>query len=645
MMIKTAALSLLLSFSSAQAEEHFDPGVLRLLKSANSQQLIPPSQSLCLNLIGGRTSAKASTKDMNDCVVALCGLPEENISVYLTDQNFERYLSPEIKKQVAELEPRLKKIIEKDKQKSVKSIESMLKKMRDPHPETWSVDFRQEQTQRLFAPYLLEKIDLKKPMGERFSLTIKDDSSLSPEMKKELKKYQHDYTEFVKTDVNSFLEKGLYSEAEQKLIARGKLTRLKSAYESIAAKMNPFEREDVARRIKSSMDELEGLQGEDLTLGLVNLIGLEQQVSSKLDAPLALSKPVCQGIHCDQAFKKQLADSGLHKALESAQKDLSDPKAKERQLNQCKAKIVAKLSAKSDQRKAEKLAEEVKKAIGQNVFSKFSAHSRKILEEYFQKKILVGTEKFSPQEKSTGPFEEMKLMVNASLEEQSFNYEQPEEYILQSAYSIAENEIEGLDTLSVCSPKIDSNAFDTYVSYERVKKLGSSELLSKMPPKDQIFISPFSCHHELRGKSVIAHELGHAINQIFATVKLSESSGKIYKKLRQCSTDNYLESSPEVGFPILEGDSQTTEEDTADILAYMAYPKNDDLFSCALIKPALDLKSYDDLALLADDGDPHSTSLYRLIMEAINKNRPLPVSCQRALEPMKEKLRLRKCAL
>lgn len=648
MMKKTSVIYLLFISLPLLAGDHFDRGVLRILNEGNQQKLIPSHQSLCLNFTGTtRENLQKATAIMNECAMALCGLPEENESVFITDKNFEKYVTGEVKKQIAVLEPNLKKVLEKEKQKTIAILNELQKMISAVNPEIWSPEFKNDLSHKVLSRYLQEKIDLKKPVGERFSITLNDESlPLSPELKNELLKYKDQYIEFVKSDVNSFLEKGLYSESEQRQMAKTRLLKLQKDFEIAAPSMNKYEREDVPKRIADALKEIETVASEELSLSLINMSNIEDQVGSYLPPdkvkPL---KPTCESAPCNEAFKKYFKELALESSIEKTKKEMNNPAVAERQLAQCKAKIVAKLSISSDLKNAEKLMKEVKKAISKNVFSKFSSHSKKLLEDYLKNNLVMGSNKMSGLDKAKSPFEDHKAMVEASLNEQSDMYEMDEETALGSALSLAEDGWSTPESTGVCSPKLDSNAFDTYLSYERVKLvLGeNSKTLAKIPPKDQIFISPFSCNHDLRGKSVVAHELGHAINQIFHSEKLSESSAKSYKEIRKCSTDNYVEFIPDRGFLLHEGDGLRTEEDTADIIAYMAYSDGSDLFSCAMIKPSMDNKSYDDLALIYEDGDSHSTSLYRVINEAINKNRELPVSCLKALEPLKEKLRLKKC--
>ncbi len=647
-MLTFSIMSLFL-FRLAFGADNFDPGVIKLLTEANQQKLFKDSQNLCLPLLPDSQNAvkKNQEQDMNDCVIALCGMPENNPSVYITDKNFETYLTPEIKTKISSLLPKLKKIIEKEKYNRVKMLDEIQHMLKNPNPEKWSPEFRADLSYKIFAPYMVEKIDLKKPIAERLSISLKEDQTIDPEFKKVLVAYRDQFQNFARSDVDSFLEKGLYGEGESREVGKARLEKLKAVYDEAAPAMSKFEKEDVASRLESYLADLKNARGEDLSLVMINISNLEDQVGASIPKQqLKPVKPSCDSSEvCSKILKNFLLNSPLLSQIESAKKQIRDPNSFQRQLNFCKAKVVAKLSVSSEQKKTLELVNEVKRQLNQKVFAHFSAHSRNILKDYFDNKIAVGNTSLDSLLGKDKSFDSFKMLIDVNLKSDYVAFPMDEENAITRAFSIAEGGSE--ENLGICSPEIRLKAFDSYLAYEKVKKedVSNKKLLEKIPRKDNIFISPFTCHHELRGKSIVAHELSHAINQVFASVKLSESSSKQFNELRKCSTENYMKFVPANAGSIHEGDALHSEEDAADVFAYMTYPEISDLFSCAMIRPSLDSQSYDELSLIEEDGEEHSTSYYRLIMEAINKNKVLPVSCQRSIEPFKEQLRFKKCAL
>jgi len=154
--------------------------------------------------------------------------------------------------------------------------------------------------------------------------------------------------------------------------------------------------------------------------------------------------------------------------------------------------------------------------------------------------------------------------------------------------------------------------------------------------KDNIAVSKFSCTHPTQGKSVAAHELGHAISYAFYEKKLSPESYEEFKKLRACADSHHKQKITKAPNPILHhpGDSLRTEEDTADLIAYRTFPDTANIFECALLETSGDGSFYKDLSLEnKETRDTHSSSLFRVIMEFVHKKKKVPESC---LAVMKE---------
>jgi hypothetical protein len=530
------------------------------------------------------------------------------------------------------------------KKEKLKMLDGIEKKLKNPDVSKLSIVPIRLLSYKMFSPYMIEKIDLKKPLEERFSIEMKDTSALTPDFKNELMKYKEQYLSFVKNDVDKFLEKGLYSEAEQKQLFKTRLIEMRKKYNSASERMDKFEKEDIAKRIEEYQDDLQKTEGSDLPVTLINIANLEVQIANYSENKPGFANPACLGEKCNDYLKKYIQESNMISSIQKARIDLENNN-QSKALNQCKANVVSRLSIASDMKKAEKLVVEVKDMMKKNVFSKFSAHSRKMLEDYFNERIVTSNKSFLTLFSKDNPYDVLNTIADDQKKYVPGTSLANDENAILEANNIIEGSTSSLDISNVCPEGLKSNAYDTYVAWDKVKALPEEykKLLSNLPPKDHIFISPFSCHHDLRGKSVVAHELGHAINQIFATQKLSAESAKTYKEIRKCATDNYTEFIPDSVGLIHEDDALRTEEDTADLFAFMTYSAPDDLFSCAIIKPALDNKKYDEPSFINDDGDTHSTGIYRLIMEAINKNKVLPVSCQRALETVSKDLRLNKC--
>ncbi len=186
------------------------------------------------------------------------------------------------------------------------------------------------------------------------------------------------------------------------------------------------------------------------------------------------------------------------------------------------------------------------------------------------------------------------------------------------------------------------DSFGRNISKSQLDRILNNSNQEQEPQKDKyINISYYSCTHHDRGEGIFAHELGHALSHIVVNGELSKESLKKYKKLRNCATTQ--KGSDEV--PLIDeimGDKLYTEEDTADLISYILTPK-DLIYSCSLLLHS-NLEEYSNLKIEnPDKNDNHSTSLSRVIMEAVNKGLEIPQSCKKGIKNSNTKIRFEKC--
>ena len=94
------------------------------------------------------------------------------------------------------------------------------------------------------------------------------------------------------------------------------------------------------------------------------------------------------------------------------------------------------------------------------------------------------------------------------------------------------------------------------------------------PEKDTIRVSMFSCTQHSHGKGILAHELGHALSWLFFKYRLSKPSYGKFMELRKCANTLYKKdkSDRKPALLVHEGDHYRTEEDTADLISFLAIP-------------------------------------------------------------------------
>ena len=173
--------------------------------------------------------------------------------------------------------------------------------------------------------------------------------------------------------------------------------------------------------------------------------------------------------------------------------------------------------------------------------------------------------------------------------------------------------------------------------------------------KGTISLSLFSCLNPHYGQGIAAHEMGHLLSWMFAQKKLSDPSYGSYKKLRECATKKYKRlKTPSIQPFAHKDDQKYTEEDTADLIAYMAYPNSKTYFCSILFNTEDSVKDrendredgiqYADLSIFNNDSDdPHSSSFLRVLSGAIYKKAELSPACEQIIEQYKKDIDFTPC--
>jgi hypothetical protein len=312
--------------------------------------------------------------------------------------------------------------------------------------------------------------------------------------------------------------------------------------------------------------------------------------------------------------------------------------------------LISKTISEADSTKSQKLFEEAKNLSIKNILPRFSEHSRKILLNYLQNSLKMTNKQIIRDNKKGSANEvldQFKRSAEQYIQAEYITFDMDISSAIKRGLEVKKN-INDVDPFSdtdlTCSQELGANTWDMFIPQKHIKLAASlNNNLKPLPENDHISISDFSCNHELRGKLDVAHEIGHAINWLFLNQKLSEESSATYKKIRSCVTDNYINPTSAKTMFTHIGDSIYTEEDTADLFAIMSSPKTKELFTCSLLKPSYHNEKYLDLDFIREDGDSHSTAFTRVLLEATNRDIPLPVSCQRIITSDQPKLRFKKC--
>ncbi len=643
-------------FFLTQSTFAFDRGIIREIGEINRNGLIDTKKNCIQNLVTSYVMANSvNNPDSSDCAIALCNTPENNPSAWITDENFSNSIPKELRLKGDKLSPSIEKIYEKTKSNNLnelKILESSLtsESLFKIEPKKFTASFRDDINALIFKPYLIEILDNSKPLQERLKIVVKLPSNASAEFKKSISEYAESYKKFSMNDYLSFLDKNIYKKEElyeyaksQQLAAESFIKLNKKFMNAI---MFEYAQKDLARA-KEILDS----SGPDTFDSFKFFTSLDNATASHSSIVPEINNfsPVaeCLSEECRISYVEFIKNQNIEKSLEKLKSTISDPQSKTRFINRCKANVISKAMTEANRVRAKKLFGEAKSAIIKNVLPRFSEHSRKILLNYLNKNLNFKAEKPMSKVDPTGIFDKFNSDTKSFLSNKDDRFEESLESSIKRSI-IMNSKLSNIDPLSdgasPCASDLLATAWDSFLPVKSLKEnVNYSDALKNFENKDHVFISDFSCTHEHRGKHAVAHEIGHALNSVFAREHLSIESAKLYKQFRGCATENYIEAQADSTMFKQEGDSIYTEEDTADLFAFMAFPNDKDLFTCSLLKPNYTNQGYTELDLVLNDGDSHSTSFARVLLEAINKNLELPVSCQRMISKEKPKMSLKKC--
>ncbi len=601
--------------------------------------------------------------NFDQCAKDICGESDSISSVWITNESSLKDLDPKIVKEVNKLVPAIEKVVEGAKRKNKLEIMQIQKSLKSNKREelfkSFSPTFKEELSSMLFGSFFEETIDLGRPKNEQFKLKLVKPIPNDPSFKKALDEYASNYEKYKQNDYQTIAEKNLYSDKELRELVSDQIKTNRLEYNKYKSQLAKTTNESIERELtKLEKENLQSLKREDLLNLVSNSMFIRMNISSAIpSAKLELTNPSCDSIDCQKAFFQYLDQLKFDQVAGSMLKDLDSLDLKKEAVNRCKAQLLVNSINETNEEKAKAVFEKVKIDIKSKTLKLFSEHSRKLLESYldnelkFKSKMLNLTGNERPSKVSSFATQAKSYLQDVLEIEKDKKYDSlnDAEMSLKKAIVFKESGIfidPFSDDESPCQSKLSSTAWDAFLP---VKTLDKEKLLpaelSHMDKTDQVYVSDFSCNHETIGKHAVAHEIGHAMNLFFAKNKLSESSAKKYKGMRQCVKGNYLNPITDQAFAspfVQEGDSVYTEEDMADLFAYHTYPDPKENFACSFLKPRIKDKGYLDLDIILDEGDTHSTPFARAIIEANNKG-ALPLSCQKALKEDNPILSLNGC--
>lgn len=655
---------------------------------ATKRKSCPDERGRCLFLHDSEGGDLSDEDKLQQCALDLCGPPDPNFSweSYLhSDPDIERFVrTDQMKEYVDEFrELEIRELIEEWADRNMASrnrLQRIFQKRSDQlksEPDHLEPTDYEYLSRTFFSKYVQKSIDRRRPVFDRLSIQIDVPEGTSEQLTEGINSFAQD----LKNDINSsFVQQirhNVYDSQEAEAVLREKWRDFIRRYED-RKKINeyfPDHMEEDINDMREAMKQLEdrGKTTNSATAEMNNssekvpvnstnplieaaelLEGLEENFTGFTTGlqPENEKQPLCQQKACREAVKE---------ATEELFARYEKPTLKQEQVNHYSAQCLSQfILLKELDKVTERLGmTDLKRTFLNRVFKNFSIQTKQSFEDYING-FYIGR---------AGPnFQDIKdafINVLKDREPSSDNKTEEEDNIelITTMYRMEMNWKEGwhspceffipmffkVDIFSPPAPQATENSSNQMTSWVQ------EEMLSK----GLIGLSSFSCLHPHHGRGIASHEMGHLLSWMFSQNKLSDKSYSAYKKLRECATKRYKNLNAPSEQPKFshEGDQWNTEEDTADLISYLTFPNSRTLYSCALLSITEDGTKYDSPNILDDNWkrttpDSHyysppkpsrSSTLLRVLFEAIHKRIELSSACQQVVDQYKDEINFEPC--
>ncbi len=540
-----------------------------------------------------------------------------------TKENIQHYIDKEVFQEKSnELAAAIKESIEV-KKAIVNKLETFFKPEKDFSSVTELNDSQLSLYEYTFIGQYVETSLVRDPSTLEKKLMMTPNSKVeSPEHKEVVR----EYIAFSRPKMTSTLfmqfSKGLKTPDELLPLLKEKIQRYKKEIEKSDSILKPF-LEDSLERISHLIDEPK-FKNEHLNDVFIRFIVLEGSLEKK-ENPF-YSPLTCPTDKCKEWIRTKLSKLNFKRSLARFKKKLTSSNFMDKTLGQCRPFIlnesrlkISLAEQKEVQGKFKNLIEEYDKEIVQKLFqlkkSSFKSWALKNVKLYFSPK----NQNLTSIEQIRGITSQDKLFL-ANFENQSL--------IDKKIYFI--NQLDPQFQLSerlFCSDFNLSFAGDV-VDFLRIYDKKTGRITHQNPV---INVSLLSVRNfDTYGRESLGHELSHVLSYyLYNYIENDPLLEEKYKKLRSCITSRHQKNQllMKTAHQVYSGDSIFSEEDTADELTSFMHRKSPHLNTCLLL-----YNKKDRPVLYHQPGSEHSGVGMRILREAINKDFPLPRSCDNVIE-------------
>lgn len=606
-----------------------DKDVLKIINDVNDRKLPQKAEKDCCGTNIDTPSA------VNQCAIELCGKPTPDTYYAINDQNFEKYAKPDALKRFGEIENEVKELVQKEI-KSNEALTSALRKNLNGQKikinfSEWENSDYDDIAEKMFDQYIDITINKKLKPADRISIKVLPPAGASEAFKAGLNNYVSRIKFLAVRKPKDGMNVGLYTIDEARQLMNSEWASFFAAY-SEKLKTDPEFMKPYQELIEQTKKDLQTkVDGPTKFSEILTYIDVyKTQFAEATKVPTA-SLSYCMDKACQKAVQEYLTKFNFKETLDNLSKENASSDLMEDKLLNCRSELASKNLLDDDLEKVATMMKDVKGRLMTKAAAGYSEHSRKELARYFEE-INISLKNGSKNEDAF--IEEIHKAYNESAGEEEEEEDQKSLILKLFTKTDESGETDPMGGTTYCN-SLFATIWDAFGTKDEVSLEDGSDV---DVTKNNLFLSKFSCVHVTAGSQVLAHELGHAMSYAFMEKRLSEQSLKGFLNLRACATSHYkrpsnLSTDPGLSFP---GDKFRTEEDTADLISYLAYA-DAGLMECSLLDRNKAGTSYTDLSVKNSmEGDSHSSAMFRVLQEAVHKKKELPASCKKVIDENKD---------
>ena len=556
------------------------------------------------------------------CARELCG-PPGNKASGLTAKNVKKFMTPEIEKEFKVIEAEVARIYQQKTMETQKLINELEMRMKDPEFKNTSKWDNNDYSYfaNFFWKYITWDVDSSKPLNERSQLKI-NESTVDRALLPGIREFAKEFNKNLYNDPIYAFESGVYDLEELKEKINLKAQKLAGDISSHKLKVG-FNANSFSAKIKKLEDQ------DEIIAEFKKL----DQLAKDNGLVLVASESYCQD-QCKKSINHFVKNMGIPTIIENLKSTLKNNDQKDK-IAECKANYISENHQNKLSKNFQKIWPEVKNAYHKNVLPRFSTHSQQMMKDYLENDIHFYFD--NPSYKEFPDLKEMGKELKSSPDKQNnafllgdltSNYFDHDINVFQSEIKICN---------AYSSPSL---IWDSFMANENIMPMSPFQNPHYDTSKDNIAVSPFTCEHHREGSGILAHELGHAMSNLMNRKGMSEGSLKDYRTLRSCASKQW-DVNANADHSYHPADKQFTEEDTADILSYLAVNDQKSLYACGFLDVDANESSY-----INFDTEPwgsHSPGLIRLMREATYKKSSIPQTCSFLMSKHQDKLGDKKC--